>query len=122
MADKLIMVLVNTNPSNPQEVGPPFFQATVAAAMEYDVEVIFTGRSCELALNGVSDKIIIQGQSEKTLYDIIKDAHAAGVSFKVCTPTLEVWGDDFIKEVDETVGAAYVISESMDDSTVTFTY
>ncbi|MDH5392143.1 MAG: DsrE family protein [Gammaproteobacteria bacterium] len=122
MADKLILVLVNTNPANPMELGPPFFQATVAAAMEYDVEVIFTGRTCELALNGFSEKIIIPGQKEKTLYDIIKDAHAAGVSFKVCTPTLEIWGNDFIKEVDETVGGAYVIGEAMDDSTVTFTY
>lgn len=122
MADKLIIVLVNTNPSNPLEVGPPFFQATVAAAMGYDVEIIFTGRSCELALNGVSQKITIPGQTDKTLYDIIKDAHSAGVSFKVCTPTLEIWGDDFIAEVDETVGGAYVIGEAMDDSTVTFTY
>lgn len=122
MADKLIIVLVNTNPSNPLEIGPPFFQATVAAAMEYDVEIIFTGRSCELALNGVSEKILIPGQNEKTLYDIIQDAHAAGVSFKVCTPTLEIWGDDFINEIDETVGGAYVIGEAMDDATVTFTY
>ena len=122
MADKLIFVLVNTDPSNPLELGPPFFQATVAAAMEYDVEVIFTGRTCELAIKGFSEKIIIPGQNDKNLYDIIKDAVSAGVSFKVCTPALEIWGDDFIKEVDETVGGAYVIGEAMDDSTVTFTY
>lgn len=122
MADKLMLVLVNSDPSNPLELGPPFFQATVAAAMEYDVEIIFTGRACELALNGVAEKIVIPGQNDKTLYHLIKDAHEAGVSFKVCTPTLEIWGDDFIKEVNETVGGAYVISEAMDDSTVTFTY
>jgi len=51
--------------------------------MEYEVEIVFTGRSCELALNGVSEKIDIPGQTKKTLYDIIKDAHSAGVSFKV---------------------------------------
>jgi len=75
-----------------------------------------------LALNGVAEKIIMPGPIEKTLYDLIVDAHLAGVSFKVCTPTLEVWGDDFIKEVHETVGGAYVIGEAMDDATVTFTY
>ena len=36
--------------------------------------------------------------------------------------TLELWGDDLIPEVSETVGAAYIISEAMDDDTVTFTY
>lgn len=122
MADKLMLVLVNTDPSNPLELGPPFFQATVASAMEYDVEVIFTGRACELAVNGVAERIIIPGQNEKTLYHLIKDAHDAGVTFKVCTPTLEIWGDDFIDEVHETVGGAYVIGEAMDDATVTFTY
>ena len=35
---------------------------------------------------------------------------------------LEMWGDDLIPEISETVGAAYVISEAMDDNIVTFTY
>ena len=38
MADKLMIVMVNTDPANPGELGAPFFQATVAAAMEYEVE------------------------------------------------------------------------------------
>ncbi|UCE90676.1 MAG: peroxiredoxin, partial [Pseudomonadota bacterium] len=37
-------------------------------------------------------------------------------------PTLELWGDDLIPEIAETVGAAYVISQAMDGDTVTFTY
>jgi len=49
MADKLLMVMVNTDPSNPQELGAPFFQATVAAAMDFDVEVVLTARAGELA-------------------------------------------------------------------------
>ena len=56
------------------------------------------------------------------MYDFIKDAHEAGVKFKVCTPTLELWGDDLIPEIEETVGGAYVISQAMDDDVVTFTY
>jgi len=31
-------------------------------------------------------------------------------------------GEDLIPEVDERVGAAYVIDEALDDATVTFTY
>ena len=33
MADKLLIILMNTDPSNPSELGTPFLQASVAAAM-----------------------------------------------------------------------------------------
>jgi predicted peroxiredoxin len=122
MADKLMIVMVNTDPTNPSELGAPFFQATVAAAMEYDVEVILTARAGELAIKGVAEKLKVQEGSPKTVYDFIKDAYEAGVKFKVCTPTLELWGNDLIPEVEETVGGAYLISKAMDDDVVTFTY
>ncbi len=122
MADKLLIVMVNTDPSNGSELGAPFFQATVAAAMEYEVEVVLTGRAGELAKKGVAEKLFVQEGSPKSVYEFIKDAAEAGVHFKVCTPTLELWGDDLIPEIEETVGGAYVISEAMDDDTVTFTY
>lgn len=122
MADKLMIVMVNTDPRNGTELGAPFFQATVAAAMDYEVEIVFTGRAGELAKKGVTENLRVQESSPKTVYDYIKEAHEAGVKFKVCTPTIELWGDDLIPEIDETVGGAYVISQAMDDSTVTFTY
>jgi predicted peroxiredoxin len=122
MADKLMIMLVNTDPSSPSELGAPFFQATVAAAMEYEVEVILTARSGELAIKGVAEKLFVKEGSPKSVYDFIKDAHEAGVHFKVCTPTLELWGDDLIPEIEETVGGAYVIQQAMDEDVVTLTY
>ena len=122
MADKLLIIMVNTDPNNGTELGAPFFQATVAAAMEYDVEVILTGRSGELAVRGVAEKLYIKPDSKQTVYDYIREAYEAGVKFKVCTPTLDLWGDDLIPEITETIGGAYIISEAMDDNTVTFTY
>lgn len=122
MADKLMIVMVNTDPRDPAELGAPFFQATVAAAMEYEVEVVLTGRAGELAVKGVAEKLHVKEGSPKSVYDFMKDAHEAGVKFKVCTPTLELWGEDLIPEIEETVGGAYVISQAMDDNVVTFTY
>jgi predicted peroxiredoxin len=122
MADKLMIVMVNTDPSNGAELGAPFFQAAVAAAMEYEVEVILTGRSGELAVRGVAERLFVKEGSEKSVYGFIKDAHEAGVKFKVCTPTLDLWGKDLIPEIEETVGGAYVIEQAMDDDVVTFTY
>ncbi len=122
MADKLLIVLMNTDPTNPSELGAPFMQASVAAAMEYDVEIILTGRAGELANTGVAENLHFPTGSKKTVYDLICDAVEAGAKLKICASTLELWGEDLIPEIDETVGAAYIISEAMDDETVTFTY
>ncbi len=122
MANKLMIIMVNTDPSNGPELGAPFFQATVAAAMDYQVEVILTAGAGKLAQKGVAEKLYVKPGSPKSVYDFIKDAHEAGVQFKVCTPTLDLWGDDLIPEIGETVGGAYVIGQAMDDDVVTLTY
>lgn len=121
MADKLLIVLVNADPSKPAHLSTPIFQATVAAAMEYDVEIVFAGQTGELAIKGTAASIVLDKDNGKTLYDTIKEAHEAGVKFKVCQ-MMEQWGDNLIPEIDEIVGGAYLISEAMDDDTVTFTY
>ena len=46
----------------------------------------------------------------------------AGVKFKICSPALDLWGNDLIPEVRETVGGAYVIGQAIDDDVVTLTY
>ena len=122
MADKLLIVLMNTDPTNPSELGAPFLQASVAAAMEYDVEVVFTGRAGELANIGVAENMQFTKDSTKTVYGLMKDAVEAGAKFKICASNLDLWGENYIPEISETVGAAYIISEAMDDETVTFTY
>jgi uncharacterized protein len=122
MADKLLIILMNTDPTNPSELGAPFLQASVAAAMEYEVEVVLTGRAGELAKPDVADQLRFTEDSTKTVYDLMKDASEAGAKFKICTSNLELWGEEFIPEISETVGAAYIISEAMNDGTVTFTY
>lgn len=122
MAEKLLMILVNTDPENGAELAAPLLQATVAAAMEYKTEIILTGMSGKLAKRGVTENIQIKEGGSKTVYQVIKEAHAAGVVFKVCTPTFELYGEDLIPEIQETVGGAYIISEAMDEDTVTFTY
>lgn len=122
MAEKLLIVLANTDPANASELGAPFFQATVAASMEYEVEMVFTGRAGQLAKRGFAAQLPAAENRERTVYDYIREAHQAGVQFKVCSPTLELWGDELIAEIGETVGAAYVISEAMAEGTVTFTY
>jgi predicted peroxiredoxin len=122
---KLLFVLSNADPEKPETCSAPLFQATVAAALSHDVEVIFTGISGRLALPGVAEDIEVNIESHQTLHDVIKEAYKAGVSFKACNTchvSLQIAGQELIGEVDGRVGAAYVINESLQDDIVLFTY
>ncbi|MEE9272852.1 MAG: DsrE/DsrF/DrsH-like family protein [Robiginitomaculum sp.] len=125
MAEKLIIVMANTDPRNGEELGAPFFQATVAAAMDYEVEVICTATSGILMKKGFAEKLVVKAGSEKSVYDFIKDAHEAGVKFLTCSPNLDLFDmskDDLIPECSGIVGGAYLIEELMEEETKVMTY
>ncbi|QPC98389.1 MULTISPECIES: DsrE/DsrF/DrsH-like family protein [Qipengyuania] len=126
MADKLVIIMANTDPANGEELGAPIFQATVAAAMEYEVEVICTATSGKLMKKGVAEKLVVKPGSPKTVYDFIKDAHDAGVKFMCCSPNLDLFDmtkDDLIPECSDIVGGAYLIEQIMEeDDTKVLTY
>ena len=118
MAKKLLIVMVNTDPRNGEELGAPFFQATVAAAMDYEVEVICTATSGQLMRKGVAEKLFVKEGSPKSVYDFIKDAHEAGAKFFCCSPNLDLFNmteADLIPECDGIVGGAYLIEQIMED-------
>ena len=119
---KLLIIMSNADPAKPDSCYAPLFQATIAAALSHEVEVVFTGVSVQLVIAGTAEKIEMNLDTHSTLYDIIQEAHSAGVSFKACNTSLRLSGDDLIAEVEEKVGAAYVINEAMDENTITFTY
>jgi len=118
MAEKLMIIMVNTDPKNGLELGAPFFQATVAASMDYEVEVIMTAAAGYLLKKGVAEDLVVKDGSPKSVYDFIKDAHDVGVVFKCCSPNLELFDmteSDLIPECEGVVGGAYVIERLMED-------
>jgi predicted peroxiredoxin len=122
---KLVIVMANTDPKNPEELGAPFFQATVAAAMDYDVDVICTATAGKLMMKGVAEKLEVKKGSGKSVYDFIKDAHDAGVKFYSCSPNLELFDmtpDDLIPECEGMVGGAHLIEMVMEDDVAVMTY
>jgi len=125
MAENLVIVMANSDPRNGEELGAPIFQASVAAAMEYEVEVICTATAGVLLKKGVAEKLVVKEGSPKTVYDFIKDAHEAGVKFFTCSPNLDLFDmsqDDLIPECEGVVGGAYLIEKVMDDDTKVLTY
>lgn len=125
MTKKLIIVMANTDPRNGEELGAPFFQASVAAAMDYEVEVVCTATSGALMRQGVAEKLVVKPGSPKTVYDFIKDAADAGVKFFCCSPNLDLFDmtkDDLIPECSGIVGGAYLIGEVMESDCKVLTY
>ncbi|MEE9348021.1 MAG: DsrE/DsrF/DrsH-like family protein [Robiginitomaculum sp.] len=121
MAEKLIIVMANTDPRNGEELGAPLFQATVAAVMDYEVEVICTATSGILMKQGFAEGLVVKEGSPKTVYDFIKDAHEAGVKFMCCSPNLDLFDmtkEELIPECTDIVGGAYLIEEIMENDEV----
>ena len=112
MANKLFFMLQNTSPSNPHQLAAPIFQATAAAVMDYEVEMVLTSDAGLLMKKGVAENLTAKEGSSKSIYDFIKDAYKAGVVFKVCTPAMELndfTKDDLIEECSGVVGGAYIV-------------
>tara|TARA_Y100001934_G_scaffold267692_1_gene348719 strand:- start:508 stop:885 length:378 start_codon:yes stop_codon:yes gene_type:complete len=125
MAEKLIIVMANTDPRNGEELGAPIFQATVGAAMDYEVEVICTATAGCLMKKGIAEELVVKEGSPKSVYDFIKDAHEAGVKFLCCSPNLDLFDmteDDLIPECEGIVGGAHLIEAVMEDECRVLTY
>ena len=125
MSQKLTIIMANTDPRNSEEVGAPIFQAMVAASMNYEVDVICTGTAAKLLRIGVAQDIVVKVGDGRTVYDFIKDAHAAGVKFHCCSPGLDLLGmcvDDMIPECHGVIGAAHFIEQIMSGESKVLTY
>ncbi|MEZ5900794.1 MAG: DsrE/DsrF/DrsH-like family protein [Hyphomicrobiaceae bacterium] len=125
MAKKLIVIMANTDPRNTEELGAPIFQASVAAAMGYEVEVICTASATRLMRKGVASELKQRTDASKSIYDFIKDAHAAGVKFYCCSPGLDLFDmhkEDLIPECNGIVGAAHFIEDIMTGESKVLTY
>jgi predicted peroxiredoxin len=125
MAKKLVIIMANTDPRNGEELGAPIFQASVAAAMEYDVEVICTATAGRLMKKGVAKDLFVKPGSPKSVYDFIREAHDAGVRFYCCSPNLDLFDmkqEDLIPECSGIVGGAYLVEEIMEGDAKVLTY
>lgn len=124
-AHRLLIVLVNTDPRNVEELGAPFYHAAVAAAMDYEVDVVCTATAGKLMIKGVAEKLFIKPSHSKTVYDWIKEAHDQGAKFWACPANLELFEikeSDLIPECKGLMGAAAMIRDIMDGDCRLLTY
>lgn len=122
---KLIIVLVNTDARNPEELGAPFYHAAIAAAMDYEVDVICAATAGKLMRKGVAAAIEIKPGSGKTAYDWIRDAHANGARFWACPANLALFDmteEDLVPECSGLMGASVMMQSIMSDDCRVLTY
>lgn len=122
MSERLLIVVTNSDPRNSCEIIEPIYNATVAASMDYHVEMIFSGRAGEILVKGVAEEIPTLKDDDKNLYNLLQEAHEAGVLIKANKHLTTRWGEELIPEVDDIVGAGYLISEVMGNNTETLSY
>ena len=125
MRRRLLVVLMNTDPRNPEELGAPFYHAAVAAAMDYEVDLVCTAAAGKLMRRGVAEAIRVDPGDPKTLLDWIREAREQGVRLWACPANLGLSGqgtDDLIPECSGLMGAATMIQGIMDDDVRVLTY
>jgi uncharacterized protein len=124
-ARRLLILLVNTDPRNVEELGAPFYYAAVAAAMDYEVDVLCTATAGKLMFNGVAEKLTIKQGDPMTVYGWIKEAHSQGAKFWACPANLELFDKteaDLIPECSGVMGAAAMIQGVMDGTCRVLTF
>lgn len=125
MAHKVVIMLLNANPDIPATLGAPFFQATVAACMDLEVEVYFASRTASLLRLGVAEELYPGRERQKSIYSFMQDAHEAGAKFYLCGGAMSENGiteDNAIPELDGVLGGAAFIGEATEDGVITLTY
>ncbi len=125
MARQLLIVLVNTDARNHEELGAPFYHAAVAAAMDYEVDVICTATAGKLMKQGVPETLFIKPGADKSVHDWIKDCHQLGVRFWACPANLDLFEmaeTDLIPECQGMMGAATMLRRLMEDDVRVLTY
>lgn len=124
-ATRLLIIMVNTDPRNGEELGAPFYHAAVAAALDYQVDVVLTATAGRLMKKGVAEALVIKEGSEKSVYDFIRDAHRNGARFWACPANLDLFDmteDDLIPECSGMMSTAQMISDLMDGECRVLTY
>ena len=109
MESDKILIMMTSGPDTPRRCATPFFMATLAAAMEYDVTMFFTIDGTLLLKKGLAETIFPKAGG-KSVASYLNEALEAGVKMTACTASTELHGlvpEDLIPEVKMVGGASF---------------
>ncbi|MCX6028105.1 MAG: DsrE family protein [Chloroflexi bacterium] len=119
MADDTVLIIMTSGPDTPRRCATPFFFASLAAAMEYEVNMFFTIDGTLLLKKGLAETVFPKAGG-KPVSAFIQDALDAGVNFLACTASTELHDltpEDLIEGV-KMVGGATMWQLAEDAKTV----
>jgi len=109
MDEDKVMIVMTSGTDTPRRCATPFFMATIAAAMDYEVAMFFTIDGTQLLKKGVADTVFPK-EGGKAVGDYLRDAMEAGVKFYACTASTELHdliAADLIDGVEMVGGATF---------------
>jgi uncharacterized protein len=89
MDEVKVMIIMTSGPDTPRRCATPFFFASLAAAMEYDITMFFTIDGTLLLKKGMAETIYPKAGG-KPVSDFLREALEAGVKFQACTASCEL--------------------------------
>lgn len=121
---KRYLYIHTSGPESPKRAASPFFLATTAALMEYDVSMVFTITGTGLLKKGTAEELYMKGDGQgSNLRFFIDQAREAGVRFYVCAPSLDLNDltvEDLI-EIDGVIGGT-ALNEMAGEADVVITF
>lgn len=117
LQNKLALLLWATTPHRPELCSMPFVYAAVAAAMDCEVEIHFTGPSVRLLVEGVAADLHSEPFNTRSVYSFMQEAAEHGARFLGCSMALREYltdDDTKIAEFSGTAGAATFIMRNLD--------
>lgn len=107
-ADKIV-IMMTSGPDTPRRCATPFFMATLAAAMEYEVTMFFTIDGTLLLKKGMAATVFPK-EGGKSVESFLNEALEAGVKLTACSASTELHGlapEDLIEGVKMVGGASF---------------
>jgi predicted peroxiredoxin len=121
MEEEKILIIMTSGPDTPRRCATPFFFASLAAAMDYEVTMFFTIDGTLLLKKGMAETVYPKAGG-KPVSDFLQDAMDAGVEFLACSASTELHdlkAEDLIDGV-KMVGGAKMWQLAEDRKTLTF--
>jgi predicted peroxiredoxin len=85
---KLAILLWAATPERPELCATPFLHAAVAAALDCEVEIHFSGPATRLLAAGVAEQLFSTPDRQASIYSFMQQASSHGVKFFGCTMAL----------------------------------
>jgi len=119
MAEDKVLIIMTSGPDTPRRCATPFFFATLATAMDYEVTMFFTIDGTLLLKKGLAETVYPKAGG-KSAAEFRQEAIEAGVKMTACSASLELHDlkpEDLIPEA-KIVGGASMWQMAEDSKTV----